>query len=276
MRRAPEQVRTASSDPSRFIERIKLRSAENYAQFLLRRLETGSIILDCGCGPGTITVGLAVHASSPKAVIALDRDPEAFRSALDYIRREPLSHVRFLAGDAFCLPFRDCSFDAVLAHSMLETLSGPLGALREMHRVLRPGGALGAASVEYGGLLISPDPSGLLQRFYEIRERIWLADGIAFPRRGRQLRSLLNAGGFHPVEASARYVSYGTTGAVRQFGGERAIECKSDELTDAVLTRGLADRATLRKMAGAWTAWSADPNAFLAFAWCDAIGWKPR
>lgn len=262
------------SDQSQFIERMKLRSADDYAQFFLRRLENESVILDCGCGAGTITVGLAAHSSSPKAVIGLDRDALAFRPALDYARHHGLSHLRFLAGDVLCLPFRDCSFDAVLAHSVLETITDPLRALREVYRVLRPGALLGAASVEYGGLLLSADPTGLLQRFYETRERLWLAAGIASPRCGRQLRALLTASGFTRVEASARYVSYGTPDAVRQFGRERADECRSDELTNSVLKYGLADAATLRKMADAWIAWGADPNAFLAFAWCDAIGWR--
>lgn len=61
--------------------------------------------------------------------------------------------MAFRQASAGELPFTDDTFDAVFAHSMLETLAHPLPALAEMRRVLRPGGLVGVASVEYGGVI---------------------------------------------------------------------------------------------------------------------------
>jgi SAM-dependent methyltransferase len=257
-----------------FSKQIEARSASGYAGFFMRSVKPGSVILDCGCGPGTITVGLVPGCDNPRAVIGLDRDAAQMRAACEYSRAKGISSVCFLAGDAFGLPFRAGTFDAVLVHSMLEAIAEPLHALREIRRVLKPGGLVGAASVDYGGVVIFPDPTGLLHRFYDTRERLWLADGIGVPRRGRELRTLLSASGFRNVKASARYISYGTADSVGQFGRQRAAECGSPDFVDPVLAHGLAGRETLAAMADAWNRWREEPGAFLAFAWCNALGWK--
>jgi SAM-dependent methyltransferase len=261
-------------DQSEFSTQIEFRGAGEYAEFFLRALPAHCVILDCGCGIGSITVGLAADQTTPRLTVGLDHEYTQFHAAVDYSEARRISCLRFVAGDAYHLPFRDCSFEAVLAHSILEAVSEPVALLREVHRVLKPGGIVGAASVEYGGLIVPPDPSGLLHEFYETRERLWIASGIGFPRRGRELRSLLTGSGFQGVSASSRYVSYGTADAVKRFSADRSRECQNSDFVEGVLLYKLASSAMLKKMADAWMAWSTDPAAFLAFAWCNALGWK--
>ncbi len=50
------------------------------------------------------------------------------------------SNVRFATGDVYALDFDDASFDVVHAHQVLQHLQDPVAALRELRRVLRPGG----------------------------------------------------------------------------------------------------------------------------------------
>lgn len=132
-----------------FAANLRKRSAATYAQFFLRSLQADSTVLDCGCGNGTITVGLA-GADSVAAVVGIDRQYDGFGSAMDYAKRHRVSGLHFAGGDFVSLPFRDSAFDAVLAHSILEAARSPIAVLGEIRRVLKRGGLIGTASVDYG------------------------------------------------------------------------------------------------------------------------------
>lgn len=164
--------------------------------------------------------------------------------------------------------------DGVLSHSVLEALDRPADALREMRRILRPGGVIGVASVDYGGLIIAGGEVEELEKFYRVREELWLRSNIGKPRLGRHLGALLEAAGFSPVRSSARYISYGTRDSIFRFASERAQECQDPVLAESLESLGLVDAAALAGMRKAWQQWADDADAFLAFAWCNAIGWK--
>src|SRR5215472_5102022 len=78
-------------------------------------------------------------------------------------------NLAFAAADGRRLPFGDHVFDAVLCHSVLETLSDAASVLVELRRIIRRGGVIGAASVEYGGIIFGGAETAGLQRFYDIR-----------------------------------------------------------------------------------------------------------
>ena len=91
-------------------------------------------ILDVGCGTGAILKRLG----NPEKNVGIDLAPEA----ISFCRDRGLNNVR--QGDICALPFADASFDAVICSSVLyhQWVSDVQGAIREMHRVLRPGGVL--------------------------------------------------------------------------------------------------------------------------------------
>ena len=97
-------------------------------------------VLDVGCGTGTLAVSVKGRAASAQ-VFGLDPDPEALARARDKAARANIA-VRFDRGFADALPYADASFDRVLSSMMFHHLRGAekAGMLREMRRVLGPGG----------------------------------------------------------------------------------------------------------------------------------------
>ena len=156
---------------------------------------------------------------------------------------------------------------------MLETLGDPAPVIAELRRVTKRGGVVGAASVEYDGIIIAGEPTAGPRRFYDIRQQLWRAARIAEPNTGQRLRGLFQAAGFGHVEAFADYISYGTADRVSAFAADRAAECRDRELQATVTRYGIASAEELLNLATAWEKWGDDPSAFFAFAWCRVLAW---
>jgi SAM-dependent methyltransferase len=251
---------------------MRTRSAAEYADFVLPFLGRGDRVIDVGCGPGSITVGLAQVAGH---VTGVDVDEVEFTDARAYAAGHGIDNVEFVEGSIYQLDSADASIDACTLFSMLETLDDPLAGLAEVRRVVRPGGLVGASSIEYGGLILHGPDEPLLRRFYELRLRLWEAQGDVHFYRGRELRGLLLAAGFAQVEAFTTYFSYGTEERVRTFGLGRAADCRDEWYVGGLAEHGLADEGEIDALEQAWSRWAESPDSFAAFAWGRAIGRRP-
>lgn len=108
------------------------RTAENSAAYLLTKLTPEMSILDVGCGPGTITAGLADRVPAGH-VTGIDAEPGVLEQASGLAAgRDNLS---FATGDVYALDYPDDAFCVVHAHQVLQHLGDPVVALREMRRV---------------------------------------------------------------------------------------------------------------------------------------------
>jgi ubiquinone/menaquinone biosynthesis C-methylase UbiE len=101
-------------------------------------LKKGMRILDAGCGTGHL---LEILASSGNDTFGADLGFESIRKASVRLKNKGLK-VRFTRGDIYRLPFGNASFDAVFASEIIEHLENPSDAVREVARVLKPGGFL--------------------------------------------------------------------------------------------------------------------------------------
>ena len=99
------------------------------------RLKEGNTAIDVACGSGKLTAELGRLALPKGRVVGLDFSPQM----LEIARREyPM--LEFVEGDALAIPFDDRTFDASTIAFGLRNLADPVRGLREMVRVLKPGG----------------------------------------------------------------------------------------------------------------------------------------
>lgn len=113
------------------------RSVDSHAAFFKPYLQPGMKLLDCGCGPGTITLGFA-EIIAPGTVTGTDIGSSQISIAHENALKQDISNVDFVEGNIYNLPFLDNSFDAAFSHAVLEHLQEPTKALQELLRVLKP------------------------------------------------------------------------------------------------------------------------------------------
>jgi ubiquinone/menaquinone biosynthesis C-methylase UbiE len=115
------------------------RRRQRFVETLRRRARPGAAVLDLGCGSGEISQACAAAGFD---VIGCDISPKMLRVAA---ARYAAERCRFVAADprlAPALPFEGARFEAVIASSMLEYVPDAPAELREIRRVLKPGGWL--------------------------------------------------------------------------------------------------------------------------------------
>ena len=105
----------------------------------------GGIVLDVATGTGIVAVEAARRVGPHGSVLATDFIAEWEPHVLTTAAEAGVANVRFAAMSAEALDLPDASFDVVYCQFGLMFVADPVGALREMRRVLRPGGRLGVA-----------------------------------------------------------------------------------------------------------------------------------
>jgi len=247
-----------------FLER---RSAAHHAAAFLAHLRPGMRVLDAGCGPGTITAGLAGAVAPGGAVVAVDRSEDQVERANARFASRGLGHVRACVADAGDLPFADGSFDAALCHAVLEHVADPPAVLAEIGRVVGGGGPVMAASPDWDGFVVAPsDP--LVDAALAFYRRIQEANG-GDVRAGRRLGQHMRAAGLHGVRMWAEYECHADRRPIAEYLAAR-IERAPDE--DDAVARGWASAGDIRGWAEALRRWCAEPAGLFAQAWIWAGG----
>jgi ubiquinone/menaquinone biosynthesis C-methylase UbiE len=248
------------------------RRAETHAAFFIPHLRPGMTVLDAGCGPGSITVGLA-SIVAPGMTIGVDIESSNIGLASARAADQRLSNINFMCGNLYSLPFPDGHFDAVFLHGVVEHLREPVAALREVRRVLKPGGVLGARHADIGGFLFEPARPPLDQ-FAVLYERMLIHNG-AHPRAGRQQVRWLREAGFGRIEASASFDCWTTNpDHTRRTADFLASLVGDSSFARQLLEAGLADRDLLDLMQRAFLRWGDDADAFAAEAWGEAVAFR--
>ncbi len=252
---------------------FQTRSSDRFAQFFMPNLRPGMSLLDCGSGPGSITVGLA-EALAPGEVVGIDIAAVQVETARKLAETRGITNVRFEVGDIYALQFPDNSFDAAYASHVLHHLRDPLRALSEIRRVVRPGGMVGIIDPDWGSWLLEPSTE-LLRRYHQLHMRIQEHNGGDYGM-ARHNRGLLSEAGFVRVEGSAIANYVGTAEGTRLRASVMLDRLADATFTAVALEKGWASEAELAAMADDARAWGDSPHAFWSVIACSAIGWVPE
>jgi ubiquinone/menaquinone biosynthesis C-methylase UbiE len=248
------------------------RTAQNSAAYLLDLLEPGQTLLDVGCGPGTITLDLADRVS-PGRVIGLDREPSVIGQADAERRRRGTTNVSFSTGDVYHMEFADASFDLVHAHQLLQHLTRPIAALKEIYRVLRPHGMVAVREGDYGTFTWAPaDP--WLDRWLEIYRQV-TRHNQAESNAGRYLLGWVQAAGFTDARVTSSTLTFADPDGRDWWGSMWADRVRLSAYADQAIEHGLADRAELDAIADAWRRWAAQPDGIFVTLAVEVVARRP-
>lgn len=247
------------------------RTASRQAAFALPYLHSGMDLLDVGCGPGTITLGLA-QVVAPGHVVGLDHDQQHIEMARARAAEQEVTNVTFQVDDALSLPFGDDVFDAVFENDMLTHLSQDAAmAAREVYRVLKPNGLFAARDVDASAVMWGNPTEALreLDRLFIAWHRSRGSDITL----GKRLPAILREAGFTNTIKSVSADTKGDPKATRSHA-EITIELLDGPFGSDIVEHGWADQSRVDRLKESIQEWGEHPDAFFANLHVEVIGWK--
>jgi ubiquinone/menaquinone biosynthesis C-methylase UbiE len=207
-----------TSDPSFYASLLDATRAEGLAEarrdpdaaFAPLKLQAGLRVLDVGCGTGDYLRFMAPLVA-PGPAVGVDLSA----ALISYAQRRTApgqAKVAFQVGDACRLPFAGAAFDRVVANQVLLHLADPWRAVREMRRVLRPGGLLSIGEWDWDSTCLALSDRELGRRFTHM-----LCDQMNNGLIARELRWQLERRGFTNVTVTPQVRLSREPGAAHQW-----------------------------------------------------------
>ncbi len=137
----------------------------------LQRDLVGKRVLEIGCGRGGFSCWLASQTSRPAEIVAADFAVTAVEKGKALAAEQELTGLTWQVCDIQAIPHDDASFDTVISCETIEHVSNPRLALRELARVLKPGGHLFLTTPNYLG------PMGLYRSYLRLTGRRFTEEG---------------------------------------------------------------------------------------------------
>ena len=248
-------------------------TAEVNAAHLLPHLRPGQRALDFGCGPGTVSAGLA-KAIAPGILHGVDMEEsqvEMARSVAAYYQRD---NAVFHVGDAAHLPFADDYFDVAHGHNVLMHVPDTQAVLGEVMRVLKPGGIIACREMICASSFTYPD-FGVIGKAWEMFEDL-IATDDGHPQIGRELKGELAAAGFVNARISASFDTYSTPediAFIHEFANRWFL---SPDVTETAIRYGAGTEDLSEAIRAAYDRWQDHPAALCALAFGEAVANKPQ
>ncbi len=255
-----------------YIASLRRFTARRQAGYLLPYLRPGLRVLDFGCGPGTISVGLA-RAVAPGEMHGIDMEESQIDLARSLAGASGQTNAIFHVGDVTDLPFEDNYFDVAHCHNVLMHVPDTEAVLAEVMRVLKPGGIIGCSEMICGSSFTYAD-YGPFRKAWDIFEDI-LVNDEGHPQMGRELKTFIPKAGFENLKMSASFDMYSSPEEVAFIYRLVQQWFLSPEIMERAIEYGIATRRSFEDIRVSYDKWSVDPDAFLAVAYGEAVANKP-
>jgi demethylmenaquinone methyltransferase / 2-methoxy-6-polyprenyl-1,4-benzoquinol methylase len=198
-----------------------------WRRFLASLVPPGSTVLDVATGTGAVAREIAARRGA--SIVGLDQSRPMVRQAVQAVARAGLGdRIRFVIGRAEQLPLPDETFDALTFTYLLRYVDDPAATLRELARVVRPGGTI--ASLEF-----AVPERALWRALWELYVRVGL------PVAGRAISpGWREVGGFLAGSIKGFYARYPLTllAELWQKAGIRDVHFRRLSLGGAIVTWG--------------------------------------
>lgn len=242
------------------------RTVENSAQYLQGDLVPGRSVLDVGCGPGTLTADIA-KLVAPGTVIGLDYSAQIVEAAAARLVADEVEgpvDLSFTHGDIYGLDYPDNHFDIVHAHQVLQHLSDPVAALREMGRVVADDGVVAVRDADYQAMTwypALPELDDWMTLYQAVARR-----NDAEPNAARHLVAWARQAGFDMSVASASASAWCFADEPERawWGGLWSERIISSSLADQAIAYGLATESELKRLSQGWLRWAEHSDAWFA------------
>lgn len=213
------------------------------------------VMLDVGCGPGTITMDFAVLVPGGR-VIGIDDSSDVIEKARLTASQRGIKNISFEIGDAHAFAFPDDTFDVVHGHQVLQHIAGPVQALAEWRRVAKPGGILACRESDMGSATYFPEIMPISNFHKVYRETARCLGGE--PDGGRHLVNwALNSGISRPsISASASVWCFSSMEERNYWSGMWADRLQSSRFAKNAIAGGHATQEDLDRIVEGWHEWA--------------------
>jgi ubiquinone/menaquinone biosynthesis C-methylase UbiE len=230
-------------------------------------LRDGLSILELGSGPGFITEQL-LDLAPTSPITCLEVDRAFLTQAEGHLQGKADDRLRFVEGSVMDMPLESDQFDVAYARLLFQHLPDPLGAAREIWRVLKPGGRLIIYDVDDDlfGVFQPPIPefAVVLEAFGQAQ----VARG-GNRRIGRSLAPLLRDAGFCNLDLEA-LASHSD-----RIGVEAFLQHIDPDRLIALVNSGRLSEQDLERYRAALAAFRAAPDAYTLWLTLMVCGEKP-
>ena len=247
-------------------------TAESSAAHLLPYVRPGLRVLDFGCGPGSISVGLA-RAVERGELHGVDMETSQVEIARSVAEDAGQTNATFHVADVTDLPFEDGFFDIAHCHQVLTHVPDTSAVLAEVKRVLKPGGVLGCREIICESSFIYPN-LGDVRQVWQLYEDL-LAWDDGHPQMGKEMRGHIQRAGFTGIRLTSSFDMYSAPSEVAftyEFLRDWVL---SPEITKAAIRYGVTTAEICDRTRFALNNWKEHPEACIAPAFGEVVASKP-